>query len=437
MAYPKPDTGTRRDRTVIIVAIVLSLLLVGACFAVPYLLTSGDSSSESGRETDTSAATAADEEDVELEQFLGDSSSYMDAQDIVEDNYVEEVSGDELLYAGARGIRRMSEQGADEEVLVDRGITAMIDSLDDPHSSFMSAEELTALDTQLSGRLSGIGVAMETVKNEIRVVKVLEGTPAQEVGIQDGDIVKEVDGMDVTGMEISEVVTYIRGSEGTTVKVGIVRPPSSDIKYFDIVRREIEIPVVETEMKEGGVGYLRVTDWTADVDQKISSALADLQGQGARSLIIDLRANPGGYMEPAIRAADMFLRDGIIVSSRGRIAGVDKEYTADGEVQWDLPVTILVDRGTASSSEIFSAALRENDRCTLVGATTFGKGSIQKIFRQDDGTGLRLTIARYYTPSGISIDDEGITPDVLVSNPVVGEQDLQLDKAVEIAASGV
>jgi carboxyl-terminal processing protease len=257
------------------------------------------------------------------------------------------------------------------------------------------------------------------------------------VGLQDGDIVKEIDGRDVTGMALGEVVTMIRGPEGTTVKLGIARPPSSDIKDFDIVRREIEIPVVETEMKEKGVGYLRLTDWTQDVDQKISEALADLRSKGAKSLVIDLRSNPGGYMEPAIRAADMFLRDGVIVSSRGRVAGTTKEYTADGDVQWDLPVTILVNRGTASSSEIFAAALRENERAVLVGETSFGKGSIQKIFRQDDGTGVRLTIARYYTPSGASIDDEGITPDILVSNPVIGEQDLQLEKAVETANSGL
>jgi carboxyl-terminal processing protease len=265
----------------------------------------------------------------------------------------------------------------------------------------------------------------------------LDGTPAQEVGLQEGDIVREVDGKDVSGVDISEAVSLIRGPEGTTVRLGIMRPPSSDIKYFDIVRREIEVPVVEVEMKEGGVGYLRLTDWTQDVDTKISEALADLKAKGAKSLIIDLRSNPGGYMDPAIKAADLFLRDGMIVSSRGRVAGASKEYTADGEVEWDLPVTILVNRGSASSSEIFAAALRENDRCVLVGETTFGKGSIQKIFRQDDGSGVRLTIARYYTPSGASIDDEGITPDVLVKNPVLGEQDLQLEKALELAASGL
>ncbi len=425
----------RKDRILIIVSVVLSLLLVGSCFAIPYLLSTGDSSSS--REEKRSESAVQYEEIDELEGILIESNSYIDAQDIVESNYVEEVEEDDLLYAGARGIRRMAGEGAGEEILVDRGITAMIDSLDDPHSSYMSAEELMTLDTQLSGRLSGIGVVMQTEKNEIKITRVLDGTPAQEVGLKDGDIVKEVDGRNIVGLDINEVVTFIRGEEGTTVRLGIVRPPSSDIKEFDIVRREIEIPVLEAEMKEDGVGYLRLTDWTEDIDQKMSQALADLEAKGAESIVIDLRLNPGGYMVPAITAADMFLRDGMIVSSRGRVIGTTQEYAADNDVQWDLPVVVLVDRGSASSSEIFAAALRENDRCVLVGETTFGKGSIQKIYRQDDGTGIRLTIARYYTPSGGSIDDEGITPDYLIKNPVVGEEDLQLRKAVELAASGL
>jgi len=432
---PVEEDKIRRDRILVIVSVILSLLLIGSCFAIPYLFSSnGSSSSQDGDETEI---LVVDEETSELEEILTDSDSYMDAQNIVEANYVDEVDEDGLIYAGARGIRRMADEGADEDVLVDRGITAMVDSLDDPHSSFMSAEELMTLDTQLSGRLTGIGVVMQMEKNEIKITRVLDGTPAMEVGLKDGDIVKEVDGRNIVGMDINEVVTFIRGEEGTTVRLGIVRPPSSDIKYFDIVRREIEIPVLETEMKEGNVGYLRLTDWTQDIDQKISEALAELSGQGAESLVIDLRLNPGGYMDPAINAADMFLRDGVIVSSRGRVAGASQEYTADGEIEWDLPVVILIDRGSASSSEIFAAALRENDRCVLVGETSFGKGSIQKIFRQNDGTGVRLTIARYYTPNGESIDDEGLVPDYLVKNPVIGEEDLQLQKAIELAAGGV
>ena len=430
------DERTKKDRKIIILAVVLSLILVASCFAIPYLLSSDDSPPSREKE-DTVAPTRGGDVEGELEQVLLDSDTFVDAQDIVEDNYVDEVDGDSLLFAGARGIRRIAAGGADEQALVDRGITAMIDSLDDPFSSFMDAEELAVLDTQLSGSFFGIGAALETVKNETRVESVLEETPAQEAGLQEGDIIKEVDGEDVTGMELTEVVALIRGEEGTTVTLGIIRPPSSDLRDIDIVRGRIELPVIETEMKDGNVGYLQLTDWTEDVDEKLAQALAELRAQGAESLIIDLRLNPGGYMEPSIRAADMFLRDGVIVTSKGRVIGTNQEYTADPEVLWDLPVVILVNRGTASSSEIFAAALSENGRAVLVGETTFGKGSIQKIFRQDDGTGLRLTIARYFTPDGTSIDDEGIAPDIFVKNPIIGEEDLQLDRAVEAARSGV
>ncbi len=435
---PHDGDRRRRDRLIIILSLVLSFLLVGSCFAVPYLLTrekpsgssrAGDGGSSAPEGSGVSGGAK------ELEGVLLESDAYGRAREIIEANYVDEVDPDLLLNSAARGIRRLYEAGADEGALVERGITAMIDSLDDPFSTFMSAEDLAMLDTQLSGRLSGVGVALEKVKNEVRVTRVLEGTPAQEAGLQEGDIIKEVDGRATGDMELEAVVFLIRGPEGTTVRLGVARPPSLEVTYYDIVRREIEIPVVKSEIREGEVGYLRLTDWTEDAQEKISQALSELASKGAGSLVIDLRSNPGGYMEPAIRAADMFLRDGVIVSSRGRVGGATRDYRADGEVEWDLPVVVLINRGTASSSEIFAAALRENERCVLVGETTFGKGSIQKIFRQEDGTGLRLTIARYYTPSGASIDDEGIAPDIRVTNPVVGDEDAQLQRALEEAAA--
>ena len=420
----------RRDRFIIITAVLLSLLLVGACFTVPYLLSSSRGKSV-GKTTPSDSAAGEDLE--ELEDMLWKSDAYREAQNIVRGNYVEEVDADGLLEAAARGTRRMAAEGAGEDALLARGIQAMVDSLDDPFSSFMTQRELEMLDTQLAGHFSGIGVAMQKVKNEIRVVNVLEGTPAQEAGIKEGDIIREVDQKDITAVELDEVVMLIRGPQGTEVRLGIMRPPSRETIYFAIVRREIQIPVMQVEVKEGTIGYLRISDWTEDADAKVGQALSDLKSRGAKSLVIDLRSNPGGYMEPAIKAADLFLRGGVIVSSRGRTSGVSKEYSADEGVSWDLPLVVLVNRGSASASEIFAAALRDNDRCRLVGETTFGKGSIQKIFRQRDGTGIRLTIAKYYTPSGVNIDEQGISPDFTVKNPVVGEEDLQLQKALELA----
>ncbi len=431
--FPEPvhERKARREKKVIVLAVALSLLLVGLCFALPYLF----SEREGPRSRDAGSATTSQDGERDLEDILLGDNTFTEASDILESNYVDEVSGDDLLRAAARGIRRLEAEGASNEALVERGITAMVDSLDDPFSSYMDPEELASLDATLSGRFSGVGVALERVKYEIRVVEVLDGTPAMEAGIQEGDIIREVDGRDVKELELEEAVTLIRGPEGTTVKLGIVRPPSSSVIDFDIVRRSIEVPVVESEMKANGTGYMRMSDWTQNVDSRVAEVLGDLRDQGAKSLVIDLRSNPGGYLDPAVKAADLFLRDGVIVTSKGRVAGYSDEYTADGAVEWDLPVVVLVNRGTASSSEIFAAALRDNGRCILVGETTFGKGSIQKIFRQADGSGLRLTIARYYTPSGVSIDDEGIKPDMTVKNPVVGEEDAQLQRALEEAAA--
>jgi len=411
-----------------ILAVVLALLLVASCFFVPYILTRKSSPSPKSK-----TATSNSQETNDLERLLQSSDSYNEAQQIVESNYVDMLNGGDLLLAGARGIQRMSRQGADQAVLEDRGVVAMIDSLYDPFSSFMTPEEVKALDSQLSGHVSGIGAVMQSVKNDVRVHTTLEGSPARAAGLKEGDIVKEVDGQDVTEMSLTEAVALIRGPQGTTVHLGIMRPGYNDLIYFDIVRQDIEVPVTQEAIKEGNVGYLSLTDWTQNVDEKISAAVKDLSAKGARSLVIDLRGNGGGYMEPAVAAADLFLSQGTIVSSKGRVTGTTRDYKADPDVEWDGPVVILVDRGSASSSEIFASALHDNKRCTLVGETTFGKGSVQKLFRQQDGSAIRLTVARYYTPSGQSINDEGITPDVPVRNPVAGGQDLQMEKAIELA----
>ena len=255
MTSPTASERRRRDRLIIVLSVVLSLLLVGSCFAVPYMpyILTGGGASREGRGALRDKA-AGGEESAELVGVLRGSEAYARAQNIVEANYVDEVDPGCLLRSAARGIRRLSETGADEGTLVERGITAMVDSLDDPFSSFMSADELAMLDTQLSGRLSGIGAALEKVKNEIRVTRVIEGTPAHEARLQDGDIVKEVDGRDVGSMELEEAVFLIRGPEGNKGGLGLVRPPSLGGNQFEIGRRGVGNPVIRIEMKDGGVG---------------------------------------------------------------------------------------------------------------------------------------------------------------------------------------
>lgn len=363
---------------------------------------------------------------------LEDSAAFQAALDTISGSFYETVDRDELVEAANRGIRRLVEAGeTDEAALTDRAITAMVDSLDDPFSEFMNAAELAQLETQLSGHFGGVGISLTNVRNEIRVNRILPGTPAEAAGINEGDVLAEVDGVSTANMEINDVVTLVRGPEGTRVRLGIRRANSSELIYFEIVRQTIDLPVIETSMVQPDIGLIQLADWTNDVSVKVAQAIGELQAQGAKGIIVDLRSNPGGYFEEARRVADFFLRSGNIVSSHGRDGANNRRYDADAEVLSDLPLVVLIDRLSASASEIFAGAIQDNARGILVGQTSFGKGSIQKIFTQEGG-GLRLTIAKYLTPSGVNIDDEGIEPDELVSNPIVGEDDLQRARAIEV-----
>ncbi len=433
-APPAPPVGqkpmSRREKVIIAVVLVVSLILVASCFTIPYVFNNDD-----GNDKADNGTTVATGSYTEEEAWLSKNQSFQSAVDVTMANFYEELDEDSLDDAAARGISRLMSESADDEVLTERAITTMLDSLDDPFSGYMDKESVDMLDAQLAGSFFGIGVSMTQARNDIKVERVIEGTPAEAAGIQVGDIVVSVDGTDVTEMDINDVVAMIRGEENTHVKVGVKRSGVSGVIEYDLVRVKIELPVIETSMREGDIGYIIFTDWTRDSAELLTSAMQELQGQGAKGLILDLRVNPGGLMDPAIKSADLFLSEGNIVSSKGRIAGSTSTYDATEGVVWDYPIVILTSRGTASSSEIFSAALHDNSRAVLVGQTTFGKGEIQTLKRQADGSALRITIALYYTPDGTSINDEGIVPDVIVSNPEMGEEDLQLAAAERVVTA--
>ena len=201
----------------------------------------------------------------------------------------------------------------------------------------MDKEQVSMLDTQLTGHFFGIGISMAEVRNEIRVEEVLKGTPAEAAGVQQGDIVVSVDGKDVTGMSTNDVVAMIRGQEGTLVKVGFKRSGVPGTTVYDLTRAEIKLPVITTKMLPGDIGYIILTDWTQDSSTLLNGALEDLKNQGAKGLILDLRGNPGGLMDPAIKSADLFLGGGTIVTSKGRMAGTTVPYPANSGTAWDLP----------------------------------------------------------------------------------------------------
>lgn len=427
---PSPQPGMpRREKALIIVAVVVSLLVVASCFLIPYIFNKDE------KGTSTTRSQPASKEYSAEEDWLKSNKSFNDALDVAMDDYVERPDEDYLIAAAARGISRLQEEGAADDVLTERAITTMLDALDDPFSGYMDQEQVRSLDTQLSGHFFGIGISMSEVRNEIRVNEVLKGTPAEAAGVQQGDIVVTVDGKDISGMNINDVVAMIRGQEGTVVKVGFKRSGVPGIIEYSLTRAEIKLPVITTDMLPGDIGHIILTDWTQDSSNLLKGALEDLKNQGAKGLILDLRGNPGGLMDPAIKSADLFLGGGTIVTSKGRMAGTTVPYTATAGTDWDLPVVILTNRGTASSSEIFTAALHDNDRAVLVGETTFGKGEIQQLKRQADGSALKITVALYYTPDGTSINDEGIIPDVIVTNPATGKEDLQLAEAQRVVTA--
>lgn len=422
----------RREKTLIIVAVVVSLLVVASCFLIPYIFNKDDKGNAT---TQSQSASNASNKYSDEEAWLASNKSFKDALNATMDDYVEQPDEDYLIAAAARGISRLKGEGAADDVLTERAITTMLDALDDPFSGYMDKEQVSMLDTQLTGHFFGIGISMAEVRNEIRVEEVLKGTPAEAAGVQQGDIVVSVDGKDVTGMSTNDVVAMIRGQEGTLVKVGFKRSGVPGTTVYDLTRAEIKLPVITTKMLPGDIGYIILTDWTQDSSTLLNGALEDLKNQGAKGLILDLRGNPGGLMDPAIKSADLFLGGGTIVTSKGRMAGTTVPYPANSGTAWDLPVVILTNRGTASSSEIFTAALHDNDRAVLVGETTFGKGEIQQLKRQTDGSALKITVALYYTPDGTSIDGEGITPDVIVTNPTTGQEDLQLAEAQRVVTA--
>ncbi len=368
----------------------------------------------------------------ELDPQLADSAVFNSALPTITASFFEDVDSRSLVEAANQGIKRLVEEGRSGDEIVARGITAMVDSLDDPWSTYLDPKALAAVESQLTGSFSGVGIVMKSLRNEIMVDGLLPGAPAQASGIQVGDVIAEVAGQSTRNLTLSEAQQKIRGTEGTTVRLGMRRGNSSQLIYFDLVRKSIDIPVLEQSVPEPGIGLISLADWTDGIEAKLEQALTDLQAQGVRGIVLDLRGNPGGYMSEAIKAADLFLRSGTIVTSKGKNSSLNQEYRADGKVLCGLPLVILMDRGSASASEIFSGAMQDNARAVVVGENSFGKSSIQKIFPLSDGSGIKLTIAKYMTPSGTNIDEEGIKPDVVVSNPAFGDQDLQKEKALEI-----
>lgn len=329
----------------------------------------------------------------------------------------------------------------DESQMEDGIYKGLLSSLGDPYSVYYNKEEYQALMESTSGTYCGIGVLVSQNRETgvITVVKPFEGGPGYEAGILPGDILYKVAGEEVSGIDVSKVVANIKGEEGTSVDITVYR--SSEDKYIDFTlqRRSIEVPTVAHQMLEDKIGYIQITEFDSVTYDQYMEAFNDLQDQGMEGLIVDLRDNPGGLVDVTVKILDEMLPEGKIVYTEDK-NGDGNTWTSDAEHSFDKPLVVLVNGNSASASEIFSGAVKDYGVGTLVGTKTFGKGIVQVVMGMEDGTAIKLTVSRYFTPNGICIHETGIEPDVAVELSdelktkavITAEEDNQLQKAIEV-----
>ena len=317
----------------------------------------------------------------------------------------------------------------DDINLIDGAIDGMVKSLGDPHSNYLSPKMYQSLKEQTQGSFAGIGVVMGMDNNKnINIVAVMEDSPGQKAGLAEGDQIIAVDGTPVTEMAFDEVAAHVRGEPGTDVVLTIMRDGTQ--QDYTITRDNIKLKTVGHEMLDNNIGYIQIVSFSEDTAQEFMDAYTDLQNQGMQGLVLDLRNNPGGLLGACVDIAKNLVPKGDIVSIVDK-DGNKEVYSSDLE-QVQYPVAVLINKNSASASEILSGAIQDTKSGVIIGETSYGKGSVQTILPMMDDDAVKLTIAKYYTPSGRSIDGVGITPDIEVKLDEGSTVDTQLDKAKEV-----
>ena len=340
----------------------------------------------------------------EMEKTYKNLEVFSNILSIVQQTYVDEIDTQEVIEGAIRG---------------------MLSNLD-PHSSFMKPDDFKELQVETKGSFSGIGIEITLKDHILTVVSPIEGTPADNMGIKAGDKIIKIEDEPTKDMSLMEAVKKLRGPKGSEITISIHREGWTDLQDFTIIRDVIPIHSVKYRMLEPGYGYVRITNFQRKTDKDLKKALIELNRDGKlKGLVMDLRNNPGGLLDASAKVSDIFLDEGVIVYTKGRLKDQNMELKAHaGGPDYDFPMVILVNEGTASASEIVAGALQDYKRALVLGTQTFGKGSVQTIIPMANGAGLRLTTARYYTPKGTSIQATGITPDVIVhaETPTVGKK---------------
>jgi len=326
----------------------------------------------------------------------------------------------------------------DDDKLIKGAIQGMLTSLD-PHSSYLDGAALTRLDTMIQGNYSGLGLSVVGDDGAVKVVSPMRGSPADKAGVKAGDYITHLDGKLIYGLDLDEAVAKMRGPAGTSIRLTIFRPGRDEPFDVTVTRGVISLEPVTSKLTDN-VGVITVNEFSADVGNYVNRELAKLKQQSGGKLagvVLDLRQNPGGALDEAVALSDLFLTSGDIVSQRGRVASENEYYRAEtlfkGDAAKGLPLVVLINSGSASASEIVAGALQDYHRARIMGERSFGKGSVQSMIRLDKTNAVKLTTARYYTPSGRSVQEGGIEPDIRV--PQISDPDARKRAALSYRES--
>lgn len=381
--------------------------------------------------------TTDTQDDATSESDTSDTNS-SDTKDILEDADVVRKIAEMEAYIDTY-FYFDTDKETQEEAIYD----GIMSGLDDPYSVYYTKEEYEDLMEEDSGEYCGIGAVVTQDANMlVTVVRPIKGSPAEEVGVMADDVFVEIDGVAITDQELTVVVDMIRGEEGTTAHVKFFRPSINDYIELDIPRRIVQNTTVNYEMLENNAGYIQVEQFYDNTDEMFIEAIEDLKNQGAKGFVIDLRDNPGGLLDSVVNMCEYVMPKGNIVTTKDKNGDIMKEYNAVDDDELDMPMVVLVNGNSASASEIFTGAMKDTGKAIIVGTKTFGKGIVQSVIPLSDGTAIKITVAKYFTPAGNDIHQLGIEPDYVVeladgrTNAVniLYEDDLQLQKAEELLA---
>ena len=327
-------------------------------------------------------------------------------------------------------------EAIDDAEMIHSAAEGMVRSVGDPYTAFVRPLPAAIMGEDMQGSFEGIGATVEMVEGQLVIVRPLPESPAEEAGLLPGDVVLEVDGQPLAGMDILEAISLIRGPQGTVVRLLIQRQGVAEPFLVPLTRDEVELVTVESELLEGGIAYVRLREFNAIAHKRLREALKELVDDGqATGLILDLRGNPGGFLQMAVDVASEFLPRGELILVEHQRDEDPKEYRVRrAGLALKVPLVVLVDQSSASASEIVAGAIRDNDRGALIGQRTYGKGSVQNTHDLQDGSSLRVTIARWLLPAGDHLDGEGIAPDIEIeatAEQMAAGQDVQRERAVQ------